>query len=130
MTTALQPAIPAQSRIGQGTAVEQSRAIAEVQAAVVVAQQMPRDIDRAVREMQRSCGQNSLAEKAFFRFPRGKDPDTGKTLYVSGPSVQVARELARCFGNLQYGIVELRRDDGSTFDYTGDPAAMRGAAVA
>ena len=111
-TTTLQPAIPAQSRIGQGTAVEQSRAIAEVQAAVVVAQQMPRDIDRAVREMRRSCGQNSLAEKAFFRFPRGKDPDTGKTLYVSGPSVQVARELARCFGNLQYGIVELRRDDG------------------
>lgn len=116
-STAMQPAIPPLpnghgQRLGQGTAVEQSRAIAEVQAAVVVAQQMPRDIERAVREMQRSCGQNSLAEKAFFRFPRGKDPDTGKTLYVSGPSVQVARELARCFGNLQYGIVELRRDDG------------------
>jgi hypothetical protein len=113
--TIMQPAIPALpngNRTGQGTVVEQSRAIAEVQAAVVVAQQMPRDIDRAVREMQRSCGQKSLAEKAFFRFPRGKDPDTGKTLYVSGPSVQVARELARCFGNLQYGIVELRRDDG------------------
>jgi hypothetical protein len=101
----LQPAIPAQSRIGQGTAVEQSRAIAEVQAAVVVAQQMPRDIDRATREMRRSCGQKSLAEQAFYRFPRGEET-------ISGPTVQLARELARCFGNLQYGIVELRRDDG------------------
>ena len=93
------------SRVGQGTAVEQSRAIAEVQAAVIVAQQCPRSIDRAVRDMQRSCAQKSLAEKAFFRYSRGGSQ-------ISGPSVQLARELARCFGNIQYGIVELRRDDG------------------
>jgi hypothetical protein len=93
------------SRVGQGTAVEQSRAIAEVQAAVIVAQQCPRSIDRAVRDMQRSCAQKSLAEKAFFRYSRGGNQ-------ISGPSVQLARELARCFGNTQYGIVELRRDDG------------------
>ena len=106
--TVMQPAIPALpngNRTGQGTVVEQSRAIAEVQAAVVVAQQMPRDIDRAVREMRRSCGQRSLAEKAFYRFPRA-----GET--ISGETVQLAQELARCFGNMQYGIVELRRDDG------------------
>ena len=93
------------SRIGQGTAVEQSRAVAEVQAAVIVAQQCPRSIDRAVRDMQRSCAQRSLAERAFFRYSRGGNQ-------ISGPSVQLARELARCFGNTQYGIVELRRDDG------------------
>lgn len=100
----VQSALPVPSRLGQGTAVEQSRAIAEVQAAVVVAQQIPRDVGAAQREMMRSCGQKSLAEKAFFRFPRG-----GQT--ISGPSVQLARELARCFGNIQYGITELRRDD-------------------
>jgi hypothetical protein len=100
-----QPALPVPSRLGQGTAVEQSRAIAEVQAAVVVAQQMPRDINRAVRDMERSCAQKSLAEKAFFRYSRGGSQ-------ISGPSVQLARELARCFGNMQYGIVEMRRDDG------------------
>jgi hypothetical protein len=93
------------SRVGQGTAVEQSRAVAEVQAAVIVAQQCPRSIDRAVRDMQRSCAQRSLAERAFFRYSRGGSQ-------ISGPSVQLARELARCFGNTQYGIVELRRDDG------------------
>lgn len=92
------------SRIGQATAVEQSRAIAEVQAMVVVAQQMPRDIERAVREMKRSCSRRALAEKAFYRFPRG-----GKQ--VTGESIVLAKELARCWGNIDYGLAELRRDD-------------------
>lgn len=91
-------------RIGQATAVEQSRAIAEVQAMVVVAQQMPRDIERAVREMKRSCSRRALAEKAFYRFPRG-----GKQ--VTGESITLAKELARCWGNIDYGLAELRRDD-------------------
>lgn len=87
----------------QATQVEQARAVAEVQAAVVVAQQVPRDISRAVGEMQDSCGRKHLAEKAFYRVPnRGQ-----------GPSVHLARELARIWGNVQYGVHELRRDDKS-----------------
>jgi hypothetical protein len=101
--TALVPATA--GRIGQGTAVEQSRAVAEVHAAIVVAQQCPRNIPGAVADMQRSCAQKSLAEKAFFRYNRGGNQ-------ISGASVQLARELARCWGNIQYGLTELRRDDG------------------
>lgn len=96
--------IAAPGRLGQGTAVEQSRAVAEVQAAIIVAQQCPRGIQSAMAEMRTSCQQLFLAEKAFYRFPRG-----GQT--VSGPSVHLARELARCWGNIQYGLVEMRRDD-------------------
>lgn len=96
--------IPSNGRLGQGTAVEQSRAVAEVQAAVVVAQQCPRSLQAAVTMMRESCAQKTLAERAFYRFPRG-----GQS--VSGPSVHLARELARCWGNVQYGITELRRDD-------------------
>lgn len=96
------PAVP--QRIGQGTAVEQSRAAAEVQAAVVVAQQCPRDIQLAIAQMRQSCQQQALAERAFFRYSRGKGT-------ITGPSVHLARELARCWGNVQYGLVELRRDD-------------------
>lgn len=99
-------ALPVPSRIGQGTAVEQSRAIAEVQAAIIVARQFPRDVQAAIREMQQSCRQMSLAERAFYRFPRGKET-------VTGPSVHLARELARCYGNLTYGLTELRRDDAA-----------------
>lgn len=96
------PKLPA--RVGQGTVVEQTRAAAEVAAAVQVAQQCPRDIQTAVAQMRESCSQTALAERAFYRFPRA-----GST--VSGPSVHLARELARCWGNVQYGIAELRRDD-------------------
>lgn len=91
-------------RTGQATAIEQSRAQAEVHAAILVAQQCPRDMTAALDEMRQSCQQMALAERAFFRFPRG-----GAT--VSGPSVHLAKELARCWGNIQYGLTELSRDD-------------------
>jgi hypothetical protein len=91
-------------RIGQATAVEQARAVAEVQAAIVVAQQCPRDLVTAREQMLESCSQPALAERAFFRYSRGGSQ-------ISGPSVHLAREIARCFGNVQYGISELRRDD-------------------
>ncbi|NUT48090.1 MAG: hypothetical protein HOV94_12385, partial [Saccharothrix sp.] len=97
-------AAPAARFIGQGTAVEQSRAVAEVQGAIVVAQQCPRNIQAALGQMRDSCAQPYLAEKAFFRFNRGGKP-------VTGLSIHLARELARCWGNLQYGVKELRRDD-------------------
>lgn len=99
-----QPTAPAPARIGQGTAVEQSRAAAEVQAAVVVAQQCPRQITAAIAEMRQSCQQTGLAERAFFRYSRGGSN-------ITGASVHLARELARVWGNIQYGLVELRRDD-------------------
>ncbi|MFC4912551.1 hypothetical protein [Actinomadura gamaensis] len=98
------PTVPSPSRIGQGTAVEQSRAAAEVLAAVEVAQRFPRDPAVARAQMIDSCAQYGLAERAFFRFPRADG-------VVTGPSVHLARELARCWGHIQYGLIELRRDD-------------------
>lgn len=89
------------THITQATAVEQARAVAEVQAAVVVAQNVPRDRAAAEAEMRDSCQRRSLAERAFYSVPnRG-----------TGPTVHLARELARIWGNIQYGVHELRRDD-------------------
>jgi hypothetical protein len=92
---------PAPAHTTQATAVEQARAVAEVAAAVQVAQQCPRDMDRAWREMQAACSRLGLAQRAFYAVPnRG-----------SGPSVHLARELARIWGNMDYGVHELHRDD-------------------
>lgn len=104
--TEIQPIqLPAPSRVGQATAIEQTRAAAEVLAAVQVAQQCPRNMQAALSAMRDSCAQLYLAERAFYRFPRAGGA-------VTGPTVHLARELARCFGNVQYGIAELaRRDD-------------------
>lgn len=86
----------------QATAVEQARAVAEVAAAVQVAQQNPRDMRRAWAEMEDACRRYSLAERAFYSVVnRGR-----------GPSVHLAREVARIWGNLDYGVHELSRDDG------------------
>jgi hypothetical protein len=87
--------------ISQTTAIEQSRAVAEVQAAVFVGQQVPRDMNRAEAEMRDVCGRLSMANRAFYTVPnRG-----------TGPTVHLMRELARIWGNLQYGVHELSRDD-------------------
>ena len=62
---------PMPGRVGQGTAVEQSRAVAEVQAAVLIARQFPRNEAQAIARMRVACQQPELAQRAFFRFPRG-----------------------------------------------------------
>lgn len=89
----------------EGTQVEISRAIAQVQGALVVAQQRPRDQIAAAERMREACSVQSLAERAFFRYSRGGGQ-------ITGPSIHLATELARCWGNVDYGITELRRDEG------------------
>ena len=95
---------PVPSTVGQATAVEQSRAIAQVQAAVVMARQFPRSEQHAIAQMRDACGRIELARRAFFSFNRA-----GQT--VSGATVYLARELARIWGNIDYGLNELKRDD-------------------
>jgi hypothetical protein len=105
MTAPVQlPAGRAPARVGQATAIEQSRAIAEVQAAVLVAMNYPRDQQAAIRAMRDTCSNPRLAAAAFFAFPRGEER-------VSGPSVHLARELARIWGNISHGVAEMVRDD-------------------
>lgn len=103
------PNIPTPGHVGQATAVEQSRAVAEVQLAAMMARQFPRDIDTVEREMRRACSRVSLAEKAFFSFPRGRGAN------VTGASIHLARELARVYNNVHYGIHEMRRDDAGGY---------------
>jgi hypothetical protein len=94
-------AIATPDRVGQQTAVEQARAVAEVAAAVQVARQFPRDMDRVISDVEEACADYELAREAFYQVQnRGQ-----------GPSVHLARELARIFGNFQYGVHEMSRDD-------------------
>lgn len=85
------------------TSIEQARAIAQVKGALIVAQDAPRDEMRAATRMREACALKALAEQAFYRYSRGDGQ-------VTGESIHLATELARCWGNLDYGISELRRD--------------------
>jgi hypothetical protein len=85
--------------------IEASRAIAEAQGKLVIAKRFPRDEARAYSKILDSCKRTGLANEATYSFPR-----MGQT--VSGPSIRLAEELARAWGNIDYGIRELSRKDG------------------
>jgi hypothetical protein len=54
--------------------------------------------------MRQACSQQALADRAFYSLPRAG----GR---VEGSTVHLARALAACYGNADYGIRELKRDD-------------------
>jgi hypothetical protein len=94
---------PAARAGSEATAVEMQRAIAEVQAAVTVAQSIRRDTEAAYGAMEQACTSYRLAQRAFYAVPnRG-----------NGPSIHLMRELARVWGNIDYGVRETRRDDAA-----------------
>ena len=106
---AMQGGVMAQmDKINQGTvAIEASRAIAEAQGKLVIAKRFPRNEVEAYAKAMEACQRPTMAAKAFYSFPRG-----GQT--VEGPTIRFAEELARCWGNIDYGIKELSQDDGKS----------------
>lgn len=100
-------AVPMEN-INQGSvAIEASRAVAEAQGKLILAKQYPRDENAAYNKMIMACSRMGLAQKAFYSYPRG-----GET--VSGPTIRLAEVLARCWGNVEYGIKELSQDNGKS----------------
>lgn len=99
--------IPADT-INQGTvAIEASRAIAEAQGKLVIAKRFPRNEVTAYANAMQVCQRKGMADKAFYAYPR-----SGQT--IEGPTIRFAEELARCWGNIDYGIKELSQDDGKS----------------
>lgn len=83
------------SEVGGLSAV--AREQSDIQAAIVSAKRFPRDETAAYTKIIKSCQRPSFAEGCTYSFPRGG-------AQISGPSVQLAREQARCWGNLRYGL--------------------------
>lgn len=81
------------------------REVAEVQAAMVVAKKFPRDPIAAMDRILQSCARPSLAHAALYQYSRGGND-------ISGPSIRLAEELARQWGNIVCGVTELTRSAG------------------
>ena len=88
-------------------AIEASRAVAEAQGKLVIAKNFPRNEVEAYAKAMQACQRKSLAEKATYSYPR-----SGST--ISGPSIRLAEELARCWGNIDFGIKELSQKEGES----------------
>jgi len=97
-----------------GTALaqsEESRAIAEVQAALVVARKFPRNPKEAGDRILNMCTRESLAETALYSYSRGGSE-------ITGPSIRLAEAIAQAWGNVEFGFRELSRGkdpDGVTY---------------
>jgi len=98
---------PAKQRGGM-LEVASSRAAQEVQAAMVIAKRFPRDEEAAFRRIIHACRRKTLAAQAMYAYPRG----TGNI--VTGPSIRLAEELARDWGNVDFGLIELDQRDGES----------------
>ena len=90
---------------GSLVSVEQQRAIAEVQARMIIARANPRDPIRCMDLILQDCTRPSLAQGALYQYARGGTA-------ISGPSIRLAESMARRWGNIASGIKEISRDDG------------------
>lgn len=91
-----------QQRSGAMAEIAQSREAQEVQAAVLMARRFPRDTTQSLTRILEDCKRPGLAEKAEYEYTRGG-------MKVTGPSIRLAESLARNWGNMQCGLVELER---------------------
>lgn len=86
---------------------DSQRAIAEVQAALVIAKQFPRNPIEAYDRVMNACQRPGLAQSAVYSYARGGSS-------ISGPSIRLAEMLAQNWGNIQYGIRELSSENGES----------------
>lgn len=86
---------------------DQHRAIAEVQAAMMIARMNPRDQRTAMDRILNACTRPSLAEAAVYSYAKGGTS-------ITGPSIRLAEAMAQNWGNMQFGMRELSQANGES----------------
>ena len=86
---------------------DSQRAVAEVQAALVIAKQFPRNMNEAYDRIMNACQRPSLAQSSVYSYARGGTS-------ITGPSIRLAEALAQNWGNIQFGIRELSAENGES----------------
>ena len=92
---------------GAVAAAGEAREVAEVRAAMSVAQMYPRDQRRSMDRILNACARPTLAEKALYAFARGGQE-------ITGPSIRLAEAIAQGWGHLQFGMRELAAGAGES----------------
>lgn len=112
MSTTLEPEsenalVVAESHGGEiAPSMQQAMARHEIEGAIVLARRFPRNEDDCFGRIMKSCQRWSFASMACYSYPRGGQQ-------IQGPSVNLAREMARCWGNIRYGFDVVADSDGS-----------------
>ena len=104
MARAINPFEGERKNIAQssGGLVEVQRAVAETQAAIMLARQFPRDRGEATSRILTECTRPTLADAAIYSYPKGGTE-------VTGASIRLAEVLAMNWGNFTFGWKETGR---------------------
>ncbi len=83
---------------------DQIRAVAEVQAQIIMARNFPRDERACYDKIMIACQRPGLAERGLYNYARGGTD-------IEGPSIRLAETCARLWHNINYGRRELEQVD-------------------
>ena len=86
---------------------ESTRAMAEIQSAMIIAKKFPRDEKLAMDKILNECTRQGLAKQATYQYARG-----GTDIF--GASIRLAETISRNWGNFQAGLIELSRSHESS----------------
>ena len=86
---------------------ETQRAIAETQAALIIAKRFPRNQIDATDRILQAFTRPTLAETALYSYSRGGQE-------ITGPSIRAAETIAQNWGNIDFGIKELSQANGAS----------------
>lgn len=95
--------LPTAQVFSMSAETEKTKAIAEIQGAIFMARQLPRNEMTAYKKILQAAKRTTLAEKATYCYPRGGS-------MVKGPSIRAAETLAKYWGNIDFGIKELSQN--------------------
>lgn len=96
-------------------AVATTRQAQEVQAAMIVAKNFPRDETAAIGRLKTACKRKGLAECSIYSYPKGGQQ-------IQGPSIRLAEAMAQSWGNIDYGVIvlEQKETESSVMAYAWD----------
>lgn len=95
--------LPTAQVFSMSAETEKTKAVAEIQGAIFMARQLPRNEMTAYKKILEAAKRTTLAEKATYCYPRGGS-------MVKGPSIRAAETLAKYWGNIDFGIKELSQN--------------------
>lgn len=98
-----QAPVPAVVGTEMNVATASTAAMHEIQGAILVAKKFPRDMNKVFASLMTSCQRKQMAEIANYNYPRG-----GRD--ITGPSVNLARVAAQCYGNVRFGLSTMWED--------------------
>ena len=96
MAQQMMPSAMATQTMNSAQLATNAREIARIQGEIFMAKQFPRNSQQALVNIQAVCSRPSLANAAVYQYAKG-----GTQVY--GPSIRLAEQLARCWGNVRSG---------------------------